>query len=187
MVKKDTTVVSGLFVLLHFFGSFCDAFNPIIRRTVTPILVYSTPGDGGRHTYVEGEDYDDLFSEIEAMGGGTQNCPVISVIRYFFSIIYSAKLIPSFLFILPTKIRMDSFLDPFFLQDEESEVKMATKESEMLPEKSVSGASPKKADGRSATDGMGPTPRKNDNVDRSSPEWEWDGTVDEEAHLGWDE
>mmetsp|Transcript_20014 Transcript_20014/g.41230 ORF Transcript_20014/g.41230 Transcript_20014/m.41230 type:complete len:145 (-) Transcript_20014:81-515(-) len=144
MVKKDTTVVLGLFICLHFFGSFCDAFNPNIRRPDTPILVYSTPG-GGRHSYVEGGDYDDVFSEIEAMGG-----------------------------------------DPFFLDDEESKVKMADKESAILPEKSVSDASPKKADKRSATDGMGPTPRKNDNPDKSDSAWEWDGTVDEEAHLGWD-
>ncbi len=63
---------------------------------------------------------------------------------------------------------------------------MANKESEILPEKLVSGASPKKADERFATDGMGPTPRKNDNPDKSGSDWEWDGTVDEEAHLGWD-
>ncbi len=108
MVKKDTTVVSGLFICLHFFGSFCDAFNPIIRRPDTPILVYSTPGGGGRHTYVEGGDYDDVFSEIEAMGGGTRHFPVVYAILSFFSI-YSAKLTPSFLFIPTTNIRMDSF------------------------------------------------------------------------------
>ena len=184
MVKKDTTVVLGLFICLHFFGSFCDAFNPNIRRPDTPILVYSTPG-GGRHSYVEGGDYDDVFSEIEAMGGGTRHFSVVCAILSFFYI-YSAELTPSFLFILTTNIRMDSFLDPFFLDDEESKVKMANKESAILPEKSVSDASPKKADKRSATDGMGPTPRKNDNPDKSDSAWEWDGTVDEEAHLGWD-
>ena len=49
-----------------------------IRRPGTPILTYSTPNgdmEGARHSYVEGEDYEDTFSEIEAMGGGMRKRP----------------------------------------------------------------------------------------------------------------
>ena len=88
MFKKDITAFSALFISLNFFGSFCNAFNPSVNdrsrqmQRSTPILVYATPGDGidgARHTYVEGGEYDDVFSEIEAMGGGTPNCPVFNV------------------------------------------------------------------------------------------------------------
>lgn len=70
------------FICPNFFESFSDAFN-IAAGSVTPrrgsmIPIYSTPDDGmegARHTYVEGEVYDDIFAEIEAMGGGRRNCP----------------------------------------------------------------------------------------------------------------
>ena len=66
---------------------------------------------------------------------------------------------------------------------------MAKKESVILPQKLDSAASIMKAVERSVTDGKGPSPRKKDNVPSesdSNPDWEWDGTVDEEAHLGWE-
>ncbi len=67
---------------------------------------------------------------------------------------------------------------------------MADKEAEILPEKMVPSAAlmnAVKAAERTATDGKGPTPRKNDiPADDSGSDWEWDGTIDEEAHLGWD-
>ena len=69
--------------------------------------------------------------------------------------------------------------------DDETEAKMPSKESEILSKKSVPGASPQK-DERFATDGKGPTPKKNDSAKDSGSDWEWDGTIDEEAHLGWD-
>ena len=79
-------------------------------------------------------------------------------------------------------------LDPFFLDDDESEMKMAKKESVVVPEKLDSAASIFKAVERSVTDGKGPSPRKKDNdpIESKSSDWEWDGTVDEDAHMGWD-
>ena len=94
---------------LNFFESFCDAFTtasnqrsrhlqqstiflkwspsrPIIRQQNSPIMIYSTPGDdteGARHTYVEGGEYDDIFSEIEAMGGGRRNCIDLEVFTLY--------------------------------------------------------------------------------------------------------
>jgi hypothetical protein len=119
------------------------------------MLIYSTPDDdttGSRHTYVEGGTYDDIFAEIEAMGG-----------------------------------------DPFFIpvDEEESQVKMSERKPGMAqgitPEKLDFGASLEKADKRFVTDGMGPTPVREKNVsDRADPDWEWDGIVDDEAHLGLD-
>ncbi len=46
--------------------------------------------DGARHTYVEGGEYDDVFSEIEAMGGGMRTCPVAYALLSFS--IYSTNL-----------------------------------------------------------------------------------------------
>ncbi len=88
------------FTCLHFFSSFSYAFNNMVSnrsrqlqksttllnrsrsRSIMPrpdtiMTLYSNPNDemeGARHTYVEGEEYDDIFAEIEAMGGGKQNC-----------------------------------------------------------------------------------------------------------------
>lgn len=41
---------------------------------------------------------------------------------------------------------------------------------------------------RFATDGKGPSPMKKDSSpsESKSPDWEWDGIVDEDAHMGWD-
>lgn len=92
----------------------------------------------------------------------------------------------SLLFLGTKFVCIFSVSDPFFLDDDESEVNTATKESAVLPEKLDSGMFPK-IDKRSVTDGKGPSPRtdkKNEHV--SDSDWEWDGTVDEEAHLGWD-
>ena len=66
---------------------------------------------------------------------------------------------------------------------------MAKKESAILPPEKLgtSAASIMKAVERSATDGKGPSPKKIDNCpNKSESDWEWDGTVDEEAHLGWE-
>lgn len=96
MVKQ----VHLFFICLQFFSSFSDAFNnmvsnrslqlqqsntllnrsrsgSIMPRPDTVMTLHSNPNDemdGARHTYVEGGEYDDIFSEIEAMGGGKQNC-----------------------------------------------------------------------------------------------------------------
>ncbi|VEU37357.1 unnamed protein product [Pseudo-nitzschia multistriata] len=44
-----------------------------------------------------------------------------------------------------------------------------------------------KASSRSATDGLGPTPSQRSTVSNNNDsDWEWDGTVDEDAHLGLD-
>ena len=66
---------------------------------------------------------------------------------------------------------------------------MAKKEAVVMPEKLDSAASIMKAVERSVTDGKGPSPREKDvnpNESKSDPYWEWDGTIDEEAHLGWE-
>jgi hypothetical protein len=48
-------------------------------------------------------------------------------------------------------------------------------------------ASPTETNKRFVTDGQGPTPRKDEKkFDDTDSEWEWDGTVDEDAHMGWD-
>ncbi len=94
------------------------------------------------------------------------------------------------LFIVLGKISTNNclLLDPFFLDDEESEIKMEKKESVVLPENLGSAASIFEAVERSVTDGKGPSPKKKDNdpIESKSSDWEWDGTVDEDAHLGWD-
>jgi len=110
---------------------------------------------GPGHSFVEGETYDDRFSEIEAMGG-----------------------------------------DPFFMDEEEKSeeqvsderVKMAeSQDAATLLENSHLGALLAKAGARSATDGKGPTPKESNTVAiKEEPDWEWDGTVDEDAHLGFD-
>ena len=100
----------------------------------------------------------------------------------------SARLTLLFIVLGHTSTNNSLLLDPFFLDDDESEMKMAKKESVVVPEKLDSAASIFKAVERSVTDGKGPSPRKKDNdpIESKSSDWEWDGTVDEDAHMGWD-
>lgn len=80
----------------------------------------------------------------------------------------------------------------FFIDVEESQVKMSERKpgtaQGVTPEKLDFGASLEEADTNLATNGMGPTPvKKNFSYKTDSdPDWEWDGIVDEEAHLGLD-
>jgi len=77
--------------------------------------------------------------------------------------------------------------DPFFLEDEEIEAKITEKETAASSEKMDFSAPPTETNERFVTDGQGPSPRKDETKsDDSDPEWEWDGTVDEDAHMGWD-
>mmetsp|Transcript_21916 Transcript_21916/g.46102 ORF Transcript_21916/g.46102 Transcript_21916/m.46102 type:complete len:111 (-) Transcript_21916:3305-3637(-) len=86
--------------------------------------------------------------------------------------------------------------DPFFMDEEEKSeeqvsderVKMAeSQDAATLLENSHLGALLAKAGARSATDGKGPTPKESNTVAiKEEPDWEWDGTVDEDAHLGFD-
>jgi hypothetical protein len=99
MFKQERKSIFALFTCLHFFGNVCGAFNiaenqrsrqlhstlllkrlpsgSTIGRPDTPMSIYSTPSDG-RHSYVEGETYEDRYAEIEAMGGGTRQRAFVS-------------------------------------------------------------------------------------------------------------
>lgn len=97
MFKQETTRFFSFLICLHFYGTFCGAFNTvgnkryrqlhsnlkwlpsgsIVGRLEAPIPIYSMPSDDigedkqtNTHTYVEGGIYEDQFAEIEAMGGG---------------------------------------------------------------------------------------------------------------------
>ena len=71
------------------------------------------------------------------------------------------------------------------MDDEEVNVEIAKKESTVLPEKFDLGAFSVQTNKFSATDGNGPTPQQNKIiVEENDSDWEWDGTIDEEAHLG---
>lgn len=82
--------------------------------------------------------------------------------------------------------------DPFFLTGDEGEDMTEEVEQDMsLPSAFFSNNPPAPArldepteeEGRYATDGKGPTPKK---ASREKSYLEWDGTVDENAHLGLD-
>lgn len=84
-------------------------------------------------------------------------------------------------------------LDPSFLDDDDvREMRMAQAEKVVEPEKLGGSAASifqsVAALERFATDGKGPSPMKKDNnpSEPKSPDWEWDGIVDEDAHMGWD-
>ena len=69
--------------------------------------------------------------------------------------------------------------------DEGGDDEIAKKVSTVLPEKFDLGAFSVQANKFSATDGNGPTPKqRKNNVEENPSDWEWDGTIDEEAHLG---
>ena len=92
-------------------------------------------------------------------------------------------------FPLPSrKYLICSFSDPFFLDDEEAstvEIVKGEKESTPWPGTLDQGTLSVQANKFSATDGNGPTPRKSENtVENNDSDWEWDGTIDEDAHLG---
>ena len=74
--------------------------------------------------------------------------------------------------------------DPFFLSDGEDAG--AQDETFMTNLETPMGAGNPVAAGqeeRYATDGKGPTPRDPRKVEAVDEEWEWDGIVDEDAHL----
>jgi len=76
--------------------------------------------------------------------------------------------------------------DPFFLDDEnnddeESEVKMAEKKSLVVPD---FGSFLTDVNKSSFPDGKGPKPRQEEKKsDNTGKKWEWDGIVDENAHM----
>mmetsp|Transcript_6883 Transcript_6883/g.16880 ORF Transcript_6883/g.16880 Transcript_6883/m.16880 type:complete len:173 (+) Transcript_6883:104-622(+) len=76
--------------------------------------------------------------------------------------------------------------DPFFLDDDHvSDVEIIEKETTSMREKLDPNMYSAQANKSSATDGNGPTPRQSKNiVEKSDSDWEWDGIVDEDAHLG---
>ena len=76
--------------------------------------------------------------------------------------------------------------DPFFLDDDHvSDVEIIEKETTSVREKLDPNIYSVQANKSSATDGNGPTPRRSKNIEeKSDSDWEWDGTVDEDAHLG---
>lgn len=75
--------------------------------------------------------------------------------------------------------------DPFFMDDgEEREAKMAEIESSMVPKELQLGTVIEKTDKESFPNGKGPTRIQDDiDSDKPDPDWEWDGIVDEDAHL----
>jgi hypothetical protein len=87
--------------------------------------------------------------------------------------------------------------DPFFLTDDEDEndfEQMQNEEDEPAPSLSsefmmaAAMMTPTSPVNRFVTDGLGPTPRKKEEkVKRLDDGFEWDGTVDEDAHLGLDD
>ena len=81
-----------------------------------------------------------------------------------------------------------SCLDPFFLDDdEETNVQVEEKQSPVPPQKLNFNEILDQARKNSATNGMGPTPRETKiTVEQNELDWEWDGIVDEDAHLGLD-
>jgi hypothetical protein len=94
--------------------------------------------------------------------------------------------------------------DPFFLSDDDDnendaiQKMVTTKDSLTIDGNSSSGISDLLASiammpetslvSRFVTDGQGPTPRSRDNINvkPTSDKWEWDGTVDDDAHLDLD-
>mmetsp|Transcript_26433 Transcript_26433/g.72692 ORF Transcript_26433/g.72692 Transcript_26433/m.72692 type:complete len:158 (-) Transcript_26433:5504-5977(-) len=84
--------------------------------------------------------------------------------------------------------------DPFFMdEDHESDersVKTEDHDATVLDQNSHLSSLIAKASAttsRSATDGLGPTPRQKESASNDDDKsWEWDGNVDEDAHLGLD-
>ena len=75
-------------------------------------------------------------------------------------------------------------------QEETEDGEISKQEPSILPDAAHLNAFIAKASSRSVTDGKGPSPKLN--IPEKSPSdvndsnWEWDGTVDEDAHLGLD-
>lgn len=124
------------------------------RRTFGTTRLYS---DEPSHSFVEGASFDSRMEEIEAMGG-----------------------------------------DPFFMipGDDKQEDSSTEEDSNIsmmasIPFSSALGSILDEATGddddeepRFATDGKGPTPSRKVEPQRVNPADLWDGTVDEDAHLG---
>lgn len=79
--------------------------------------------------------------------------------------------------------------DPFFLTNDE-EVDVVADENQDEPafmtnlETPMGGPDPTaEVEERYATDGKGPTPQEPPKREVVDKDWEWDGTVDEDAHM----
>jgi hypothetical protein len=87
------------------------------------------------------------------------------------------------------------YIDPFFLTEDENEaiqqvntVKGSSDEKACITNLDISSlqiASPDVVP-RFVTDGHGPSPKSKANEKSSDDVWEWDGSVDEDAHLDLD-
>jgi len=76
--------------------------------------------------------------------------------------------------------------DPFFMDSEfkPDDKKAREKQND---EKNLAVQDPLPNNATSATNGKGPTPKvTNDYVQEGGSGWQWDGIVDEDAHLGLD-
>lgn len=75
--------------------------------------------------------------------------------------------------------------DPFFLSDDDDlEEKEEANEPFMTNrETPMGGPDPTAEEERYATDGKGPTPRDPPKKEAVDEDWEWDGIVDEDAHM----
>lgn len=75
--------------------------------------------------------------------------------------------------------------DPFFLTDDEMEQSNEDMDEpfSINLETPMRGPDPTAEEERYATDGKGPTPPKLPKKKVVEEDWEWDGTVDEDAHM----
>ena len=77
--------------------------------------------------------------------------------------------------------------DPFFLTDEDDELEESNEKDEPfsmnLETPMGVGPDPTAEEERYATDGKGPTPQEVPKKEVMEGDWEWDGTVDEDAHM----
>lgn len=77
--------------------------------------------------------------------------------------------------------------DPFFLSDDDEDVVIKDEKDEPFSsnmETPMSGPDPTMEEDRFATDGKGPTPRDPPpKTEVVNEDWEWDGAIDEDAHM----
>jgi len=174
MVEQATKRIFLLFTCLVFVGTFCSAFNGAINKSSRQ-LHFPLPGKRLSLGYIVGRRVNPMLI-YSAPNDDTTGSRHSYVEGGTYSDIYA-------------EIEAMGG-DPFFIDDEESQVKMSERKpgtaQGITPEKLDFGASLEKADKSLATNGMGPTPVKKNISYKTDSDWEWDGIVDEEAHLGLD-
>lgn len=160
--KRSFAVITGL-----CFGSFCGAFQSVVSMScryphAALLMKGFTSGP------VVSRQPNSLYSTpTDGMNGGRHS--------YVEGSTYDSRL---------AEIEAMGG-DPFFLEDDDQEtVQMDEKRSPVPPQKLDVNEVLDQARKNTATNGMGPSKKVDKTaVKQNESDWEWDGIVDEDAHL----